>query len=43
MRPLPSAHQEVVGFDVSVEEAPGVDVFDALDRLVRKHQDSFQA
>lgn len=37
----PDAHEEVVGFDISVDEALGVDVLYAADHLVRKHQDCF--
>jgi len=36
---LSEAHQEVVGFDVSVEEVVRVQELDALEDLIRKHQD----
>ena len=35
---LSEAHQEVVGFDVSVEEVVRVQEFDALQDLIREHQ-----
>ena len=36
------ADQEVVWFDVAVQEQPGVDVLDALDQLVCQHQHRLQ-
>ena len=38
MVPLASADEEVVGFDVSVEEMSGVYVLDSLDHLVGQHE-----
>eukprot|EP00187_Rhodella_violacea_P007101 CAMPEP_0174886340 /NCGR_PEP_ID=MMETSP0167-20121228/1575_1 /TAXON_ID=38298 /ORGANISM="Rhodella maculata, Strain CCMP736" /LENGTH=353 /DNA_ID=CAMNT_0016122291 /DNA_START=88 /DNA_END=1148 /DNA_ORIENTATION=- len=42
VRVLPQAHEKVVGLDVAVEEASGVDVLDALDHLVGEHEDGLE-
>lgn len=39
---LADAHEEVVGLDVAVDEALGVDVLDAGDELIGEEQDSLQ-
>jgi hypothetical protein len=39
---LPNAHQEVVRFDVTVDEGLGMDVLDARDQLIREEKDSLQ-
>jgi len=39
---LASAHQEVVGLDIAMEEVLGVDVFNTGDHLVSKHEGSLE-
>lgn len=39
---FPNTHQEVVGLDISVNEALGVDIFDTRDELIGEQEDSFQ-
>lgn len=39
---LADAHEEIVGLDVAVDEALGVDVLDAGDELIGEEQDSLQ-
>jgi hypothetical protein len=39
---LADAHEEVVGLDVTVDEALGVDVLDAADQLVGQQQDGLE-
>jgi len=40
--PLADAHEEVVGLDVTVNEALGVDVLDAADELVGEQEDGLE-
>jgi hypothetical protein len=40
--PLADAHEEVVGLDVTVDEALGVDVLDAADELVGEQEDGLE-
>ena len=40
--PLANTHEEVVGLDVAVDEALGVDVLDAADELVGEQEDSLE-
>ena len=40
--PLANAHEEVVGLDVAVDEALGVDVLDAADELVGEQEDGLE-
>lgn len=39
---LPNAHQEVVGFDIAVDEGFGMDVLNPGNELICKKQDSLQ-
>lgn len=39
---LANAHQEIVRFDVAVDERLGVDIFNARDELVGQQQDCLQ-
>jgi hypothetical protein len=40
--PLADAHEEVVGLNVTVDEALGVDVLDAADELVGEQEDGLE-
>ena len=40
--PLADTHEEVVGLDVAVDEALGVDVLDAADQLVGEQEDGLE-
>ena len=40
--PLADTHEEVVGLDVTVDEALGVDVLDAADELVGQQEDGLE-
>jgi hypothetical protein len=40
--PLADTHEEVVGLDVTVDEALGVDVLDAADQLVGEQEDGLE-
>ena len=40
--PLANTHEEVVGLDVAVDEALGVDVLDAADELVGEQEDGLE-
>jgi hypothetical protein len=39
---LSDAHEEVVGFDITVDEGLGVDVLDARDELIGEEENSLQ-
>jgi len=38
MGSLGDSHQKVVWFDVSMQEVPGVDVFNSLDHHIEEHE-----
>lgn len=40
--PLSDAHEEVVGLDITVDEALGVDVLDTADQLVGQQEDGLE-